>query len=154
MNKAKTRSPRNGPTLIGGGRDARQSAALILEVMAGELHPSEAAKALGVGLARYYQIERRALEGLIKACEPVPKGPGITKKIESFEKRIKQLEREVARYQALARTSQKVLGAVPARNKKNGGKRRKPTVRALKIAQGIRSDDQDAQLKHPVSAEG
>lgn len=140
-NAKKRRSPARGPKLAEGCRDARRSAALMLEVLAGQLHPSEAAKALGVGLPRYYQMEKRALESFIQGCEPVPKGPGPEKKIHSLEKRIRQLEKDVARYQALARTSQKVLGASVSKPKKAGRKRRKPVLRALKIASGIRGDD-------------
>ena len=142
MPESKTkRSPSRGPKLQNGGRDARKVAALILEVLAGQLHPSEAAKAVGVGLPRYYQMEKRGLEGLIAGCEAVPKGPGPEKRVLSLEKRIRQLERDVARYQALARTSQKVLGATASKSKKGGRKRRTPVVRALKIAKGIRRDD-------------
>ena len=60
--------PAPGPMLKGGGREARKVAALVLEVLAGELNPSEAAEILQVGLSRYYQMEKRALEGLIRAC--------------------------------------------------------------------------------------
>lgn len=137
----KKRSPKKGPKLSGGGRDARKSAALVLEVLAGSLHPSEAAQALGVALPRYYQIEKQALEGLIKGCEPVPKGPKPEARVAVLERRIKQLERDLARYQALARTSQKVLGTPPQKTTRTGRKRRSPVVRALKIAQGIRTDD-------------
>ena len=58
----------SGPVLKGGDRDARKTAALVLEVLAGELNPAEAAEILEVSLPRYYQIEKRALEGLIRAC--------------------------------------------------------------------------------------
>lgn len=140
MTKQTVRSSRHGPKLESGGQGARRNAALILEVLAGQLHPSEAAQVLGVGLPRYYQLEKRGLEGLIAACEPVARGPGPEKKIESLQKRIRQLERDVARYQALARTSQKVLGVPPVKPVKGGRKRRTPATRALKIARGIRHE--------------
>jgi len=65
----KRRGPGDGPVLKSGGRDARKTAALVLEVLSGELNPAEAAEILQVGLPCYYQIEKRAFEGLIQACE-------------------------------------------------------------------------------------
>jgi hypothetical protein len=49
--------------------EARKLAAAILEVLAGAQTPGEAAGSLGVSLARYYQLEMRALAGLVAACE-------------------------------------------------------------------------------------
>jgi hypothetical protein len=53
-----------------GSRDANRVAAAILEVLAGVRTPTDAAQALVVSVPRYYQLEQRALEGLIAACEP------------------------------------------------------------------------------------
>jgi hypothetical protein len=53
-------------------RPARQLAAGILEVLAGVRSPLQAAQALGLSLPRYYQVESRALRGLLEACEPRP----------------------------------------------------------------------------------
>lgn len=64
------RSPKDGPRVSGGSAEARKRAAAILEVLGGVLRPSQAASALGVGLPRYYMLERRALEGLVQGCEP------------------------------------------------------------------------------------
>src|SRR5215468_2392546 len=55
-------------------RDAKRLAAAILEVLAGARTTTDAATALGVSLPRYYQVESRALVGLLAACEPRPKG--------------------------------------------------------------------------------
>jgi hypothetical protein len=52
----------------------KRQAAAILEVLAGARTPTEAATALAVSLPRYYQLESRALEGLVAACVPKPKG--------------------------------------------------------------------------------
>src|SRR5262245_54019059 len=54
---------------------ARQRAALILEVLAGNRTPLQAAQALGVSLPRYYLLETQALHGLVTACEPAARGP-------------------------------------------------------------------------------
>src|SRR4051812_11952375 len=48
--------------------EARRLAATILEVLPGTLRPTEAARALGLSLARYYQLELRAVAGLVAAC--------------------------------------------------------------------------------------
>src|SRR6516164_6368790 len=50
--------------------EAKRLAAAVLEVLAGTRGPSEAAAALSISLPRYYQLEGRALEGLLAACEP------------------------------------------------------------------------------------
>src|SRR5262245_19467419 len=50
-------------------REAKRLAAAILEVLAGTQTPAEAARALGVSVARYYQLEVRGLAGLVAACE-------------------------------------------------------------------------------------
>lgn len=146
------------------GSEARRRAAAILEVLAGVQTPTSAAQALGIGAQRYYLLEQHALEGLVAACEPRPKGRTV-----SSDRRIAQLERELAtcrrelgRQQALARAAQRVLGlkvpVVPAGTAgkmspgktgaaktgtaqtgaaQTGGKksrRRKPVVRALRAA--------------------
>src|SRR5947209_7172362 len=49
--------------------ETRQLAASVLEVLAGSQTPLEVARGLGLSLARYYQLERRALAGLVAACE-------------------------------------------------------------------------------------
>ena len=54
-----------------GSREALRLAACVLEVLAGLRGPTEAAGALGVSLARYYQLEQRALAGLVRGCEPL-----------------------------------------------------------------------------------
>ena len=53
---------------------ASQRAAAILEVLAGDRTPQEAATVLSMSLPYFYILERKALEGLLKACEPQPKG--------------------------------------------------------------------------------
>src|SRR4051794_11117365 len=56
--------------------EARRLAAAILEVLAGVRGPTEMSQVLGISLARYYQLERRALAGLLAACEPRRRGRG------------------------------------------------------------------------------
>jgi hypothetical protein len=46
-------------------REAKRLAAAILEVLAGTQAPAEAARWLGISVARYYQLEVRGLAGLV-----------------------------------------------------------------------------------------
>ena len=69
VEKPKRRSIK-GPQVGEGSREAKRLAACILEVLGGMRLPSDAATALSVSLPRYYQLEARALNGLLAACEP------------------------------------------------------------------------------------
>jgi hypothetical protein len=126
-------------------------------VLAGVRRPSEAAQALGTSLPRYYQLERRALTGLLSACEPALRGPrvNLTRQLAALERENRRLKRECDRQQALVRMAERSLGLpAPAAIKpsvkgkeelKNGGtKRRRPrraSVRALQVVRGLRHDD-------------
>jgi len=130
-----------------GSRDAKRKAAVILEVLAGARGPGDAAEALGVSPNRYYQLESRALQGLVTACEPRPKGPSLPpeKELVRVRRKVGRLEQELARYQALARVTQRAVGVRPpasTKKVKDGKrrKRRKPTVRALKAAEGFKRE--------------
>jgi hypothetical protein len=118
-------------------RDARRTAAAILEVLAGTCTPTDAAAALGVSLPRYYTLESRALEGLVAACEPHGKGRGVSpeRELAKAQRECDRLRKEGLRYQSLARIAQRAVGfSAPASKAKDTGKgrrRRKPVVRAL-----------------------
>src|SRR5262245_45707078 len=88
---------------------ASQRAAAILEVLAGERTPQEAATVLSMSLPYFYILERKALEGLLKACEPQPKGPpapGPERKLEALETELARCRRECQRQEALVRATQ------------------------------------------------
>ena len=122
--------------------DARRLAAAILEVLAGVRTPTEAAQQLAISLTRYYIDEGRALQGLVAACEPRPRGRVRTPETElvTVRRECEQLRRQCARQQALVRVTQRSVGLVPAaapaaKPDRAGAKKRrqrKPTVRALK----------------------
>jgi hypothetical protein len=143
----------HGPNVTGGSRDARRIASAVLEVMAGIRTPTDAASALSISMPRYYILEKRALEGLIGACEPRPKGPGRRpdKEVERLRLQVARLEQDVARSQALARAAQRTLGLAPpvkpvARKADAAGKkhrRRRPVVRALKVLDRLKVDGGD-----------
>jgi len=126
-------------------REARQRVSVILEVLAGTMTPTSAAQVLGCSPARYYGIEATALDGMVSACEPRPAGYVHTpeRELAALKKQNAKLERECARYQALSRAAQRAAGLSAAkveRAKQAPGKRkRKPTVRALKLAKQLRA---------------
>lgn len=129
---------RSAPRPLPGSEPAKKTAAVILEVLSGLRSPTEGSEALGISAMRYYVMERRALEGMVLALEPRPKGkrqrPEETVNRLTREKR--RLERELGRMQALVRASQRTMGLPPppSREKRKGQpKRRRPAVRALKV---------------------
>jgi hypothetical protein len=144
----KRRAPRGAHSVQGGTSEANRRAVAILEVLGGMRTPTDAAAALGVALPRYYQLETRALEGMVTALEPraVGKQPSLEGRLVRLQKELEQTRRESARQQALVRVAQRSLGLKPptAPNgqmpAKDGARRRKrkPTVRALKAAAVLR----------------
>jgi hypothetical protein len=138
--------------------EAKRRAAAILEVLGGLRLPSDAASALGVSLPRYYLLEQQALSGLLTACEPRAKGPVMTaeSRVSCLERELTRLRQECGRHQALVRAAQRTVGlsppaaakspvkGLPEKGKPSGkkGRRRRPTVRALRAAQSLRGDDQ------------
>lgn len=104
-----------GPAPLPGSATARRQAAVILEVLAGVRRPSEAAHVLGISLPRYYQLERRALVGLLGACEPAPRGPRVdlSRQLAALERENRRLRRECDRQQALVRMAERSLGLPP-----------------------------------------
>ena len=127
--------------------DTQRMAMVILEVLAGVRTPTDAAQAIGLSLMRYYQLEMRALEGLVRALEPRPRGkqPSSEVRIRQLEKQLQRAEREAARHQALARIAQRSLGlkapATPPA-KPAGAKRRqrRPAARALKAVRALQKN--------------
>jgi len=125
--------------------EARRMAGVVLEVLSGTMTPTEAAEAMGMSVPKYYMVESRALDGLVLACEPRKRGyvRSAERELESLKKKHASLERECARYQALARASRRAVGLrLPKRGKevkdKKGRRKRKPTVRALTLAKKLK----------------
>ena len=123
---------------------SRRQALIILEVLAGTRSSTEAAELLGVSANRYYQLEERAIEGMVKGLEPRPRGPARNwaKEVERLEREKRQLHEECARYQALVRASRLSVGIEtedPTREARRGRNRR-PTVRALRAVRRLESE--------------
>ncbi|MFH1724747.1 MAG: hypothetical protein ABII00_09005 [Elusimicrobiota bacterium] len=148
----RSRNPKDGPKVEGGTTESRLRAALVLEVLAGELLPAEAAELLGVSQQSYFHLERRALEALVHGCEPTPKGRKRSepeKELAKLKTQVKRLEQESARYQALARATRGATGLSSsqrsrAKSRAAAGKKRraKPTVRALKVARALKPSEE------------
>lgn len=125
--------------------EARRLCAVLLEVLSGVRTPAGAAEILSVSVPRYYALESRALEGMLKACQKRGRGPKRTAEREAARLRleVERLEREGARLGALLRAAQRAVGLPapedPKRRAKDPGKRRKrrPVIRALKAAKAI-----------------
>jgi hypothetical protein len=124
---------------------ARRQAAAILEVLAGVRTPAEVAQQLAMSLTRYDIIESRALQGLVAACEPRPRGRVRSPEGElaALRRECEQLRRQAARQQALLRVTERTLGlagAAATPSAKAGQKspkkrrQRKPKARALQAA--------------------
>jgi hypothetical protein len=136
-------------------RDARRCAAAVLEVLAGARSPTEAAGALGLSLPRYYQVEARALAGLVAACEARPHGrqPSPDKEVQALRRDNQRLQREAARQQALVRAAQRTVGLAPPAQAP-GGKGKKPRrrrlARGLSVAARLAAADHDAPAAAPA----
>lgn len=134
---------------------ARKLAAVILEVLAGLRTPTDAAVALEVSLPRYYACELRALQGLVGACEPLPRGrqPTAQGEIAGLKRRCEQLQQQLVRQQALLRLAQRSIGlspATPPTSKPGKGKRRRrPRLRALQAIEQLRPSPAEAAANQP-----
>jgi hypothetical protein len=154
------RAPAGGPEAAGAptaanpvseaGAEARRLAAAVLEVLAGMQTPSGAARALGLSLARYYQVEGRALAGLVAACEARRRGRQAGSELAELRRECERLRRECARQQALVRATRRTVGLAedgPPPAPPPGGRvrrRRRPVARALKVVAQLRAPAGDA----------
>ena len=149
--KPKARCKSAGGATLGRGRsrEAQRQAALILEVLAGMRTPAQAAEALAVSVPRYYQLEGRALGGLVSACEPCPQGRARSPdhELAVLKRQHERLQRELIRQQTLVRIAQRNFGlTAPVPTPKNGAQKRRrlPAVRALGAAAHLQEQSQQA----------
>lgn len=139
------RSAKKAHAVQGGTSDANRVAVAILEVLAGVRSPTEAAEALEISVPRYYQLETRALDAMVSACEPRPRGkqPSVEGQVAALQREVDRVQRECARQQALVRVAQRSVGLKappPATKGQKGRKKRRPTVRALRAAEALRGN--------------
>lgn len=133
-----TRKARTGrkSTSLHGSPEAKRTAAAILEGLAGLRGPQEASEALGISMTRYYHLEARALQGLVEALEPRPRGRQQSPEaaVIRLERDKTRLERELRRALALVRSAQRSIGLPAVRQgSKLGadGKKARRTRRAM-----------------------
>jgi hypothetical protein len=136
MSRARRKSFANG---FAASEPARKAASAVLQVMAGMRTPTEVSETLGINVNRYYVLETRALSGMVKALEPLPRGrrQRPEAELERLRREKAKAERESSRYQALLRASQKAMGLGPMSDPKGQSKKplaskkaRRPRVRA------------------------
>jgi len=85
---------------------AKERAARILQVQAGQLTASEAALQMGVSRKTYYQWEKRALQGLMEGLELGSPGRPSTqpsREVKSQRRQIKELEAKLQATEKVAR---------------------------------------------------
>ena len=135
----KGKPPPMGCKAVRGSDAARRQAALLLEVWSGVRTTQAASEAMGIAMPRFYQLEARALQMMVSAMEPRPRGRRRTSESElgKLKAEKQRLQRDLERFQALYRTSQRSLGVAIAKsppspnNAAPGGKRRRgPRKRA------------------------
>jgi hypothetical protein len=126
-----------GPKAVRGSEAARRLAALLLESWCGLRTSQSASEAMGVSAPRYYQLEARALQALVAAMEPRPRGRQRTavSELQRVQVEKQRLQRDLERYQMLYRASQRALGVVAAKapvagKDATGKRRRRPRRRA------------------------
>ena len=156
--RAERRRPGHPRVPTTGSREARQRAAVILDVLAGVCTPVGAAQMLGTSITRYYVLEARLLAALVTACEDRPRGRtrGPEHEIATLRREVERLKQECARKQSLVRAVQRTMGlTLPETQPLNatGGRRRRrrPVVRALRAAAALRSTPPDDAESPPVA---
>lgn len=159
--------PKQKSTSIRGSDEARQKAYLIVEALCGLRSPSDASALIGVTINRYYQLESRALQGLVDALEVRPAGRQPSPEVEAkrLERERERLERELRRAQALVRVAQRAVGlpaagTKPQRDQPDDGKKRRrrgPRSRTARTLARLRSSttaptvDADMTTTDPIA---
>lgn len=111
-----------GARSVRGSDAARRQAALLLEAWSGVRSTQSASEAMGVVLTRFYQLEARALQMIVSAMEPRPRGRQRTAESEVAKLKAdkQRLVRDVERFQSLYRTAQRALGIAVAKPAEKG----------------------------------
>jgi len=155
------------PPEVTASSQARRIAAVLLEVLAGLRATGSAAKELGITPMRYYQIEERAIGGLIAACEPRPSGVPPERRdaleLASLREQVRKQAQELNQARSVLRTTRRQLGVatapdaivVKAGTRKDGKptkhKVRRPTVRALTMVRRLLKADATAGAALPAA---
>ena len=148
--------PKQPPPEQAASPQARRTATILLEVLAGQRSTTDAARALDVSSVRFYAIEARAVAGFITACEPRPTGiqPEVrdAHDLERQRELVRRQGMELQQLRSVLRSTQRQLGVVapPPDPKKKADadgkgkpkrKPRRPTVRALTVVRRLIAAD-------------
>ncbi len=143
------RYKKTGAKTLRGSPHARKAVAAILEALSGEISTGEAAELIGVTLSRYYQLESRALTGMLQAMEPKKRGFQKTPQHEISGLRAEKqvLEKELRRHQSLLRAANRSLGFSRAGRKKAAAKKsaRKRAARGKTVLKTLRESVAEAE---------
>jgi hypothetical protein len=159
MTTKQKRTKPMGAKALTGSPEAKRQAAVILEVLSGLRRTEDASEAMKVALPRYYVLETRALQGLISALEPRPKGRQRRPEdeIATLTKDNQRLQRELRRTQSLVRASQRALGIPQAPKEEDkrklgptGRKKRRATVRAIRTVRVLRKSAEMTPAMAPI----
>ena len=146
------------PAVLSGSEASKKQAAVILEVLSGTTTTVDGSRSLGISLPRYYQIESRALQGMLTALEPRKRGKRSepTHELEQLRRDNERLRRDVTRFQALLRASQRAIGLTAPKaldkSKLAGKRRRRKTARALRVVEALRTGQDNAQAAEKAEA--
>lgn len=108
--------------------EAQRRAAVILEVLAGIRTAQEAAGLLKISSNHYYILERKALAGLVAACQAAPHRGRATdpaRQLKKLQQEVERLRRECQRQAALVRATQRAVGLPAVVSDGDGKPRRK-----------------------------
>ena len=163
-NEPPTQVKGNEPTTrLKGSKEAKRQGAVLLEVLTGLCTPTEASETLGCSVPRVYQLEARALQGIVDALEPRSRGRKLSpeRKLEELEREKTQVEQELVRTQSLLRAAYRSFGmpASRATGKKEskptgtkGRKKRKRQVRARKAVARLKAEGHEEAAAVQASA--
>jgi hypothetical protein len=104
---------RRASTQASATSEAQRRAAVVLEVLAGIRTAQEAARLLKISTNRYYVVERKAVSGLVAACEPAARRgptPSLERQVHQLERALARCQRECQRQAALVRATQRAVG--------------------------------------------
>ena len=135
---------------------ARKTACVILEVLSGVRSTTEASEVLSVSLPRYYVLETRGIEGLVKALEPKEKGRrshSPQSRLDAMTHERDRLQTELGRMRSLVRLAQRTVG-IPVKKKKGkeGKKRLRRTNRTRKVLALLKGDTKTPAVKTPAES--
>ena len=109
MGKPRKQSPLAG---IEGNETAKKRAWMVLSVLSGQMGVSEAVREEKLSPSRYYQLETKALKGMVYALSP-EEGQArgtMQERLERAQRKLAKLEEEQARQRQLLRMARKMWG--------------------------------------------